>query len=88
MGALIGAVTPHLAIDEELSSTDLVALGVELRDVRTDAVAFFTIPTAGTGTSADGQSIVNLDWTALPAVQDAFRADTLDGVAQQLQAAG
>ncbi|ANP71467.1 LCP family protein [Cryobacterium arcticum] len=88
MGAVIGAVTPHLAIDDKLSSADLVALGVELRDVRADDVAFFTIPTAGTGTSADGQSIVNLDWTALPAVQEAFQSDTVGAMVQQAQAAG
>ncbi|WP_166787878.1 LCP family protein [Cryobacterium adonitolivorans] len=89
MGGVIEAVSPNLAIDEELSATDLVSLGVELRDVREGDVTFFTIPTAGTGTSADGQSIVNLDWAALPALQEAYRSDTLAGILQpQLQAAG
>lgn len=88
MGALIGAITPHLAIDETLSSTDLVNLGLDLRAVRTDDVTFFTIPTTGTGTSADGQSIVNLDWAALPALQEAYRSDALAGGLPQLQAIG
>ncbi|MGO4784657.1 LCP family protein [Cryobacterium sp. W22_MBD10_FK3] len=88
MGGVVDAVRPHLAIDEELSATALVNLGVELRDVRSSDVTFFTVPTAGTGTSADGQSIVNLDWTALPALQDAYRSDTLNEAVTQLQAAG
>ena len=88
MGGVIEAVSPNLAIDEELSATDLVSLGVELRDVREGDVSFFTIPTAGTGTSADGQSIVNLDWTALPALQEAYRSDTVAAVVRPLQAAG
>lgn len=89
MGAVVGAVTPHLAIDKELTSGDLVALGVAMRDVRADDVAFFTIPTNGTSgkTGVDGHAIVNIDWAALPALQDAFRADTLGGVVPQLQAA-
>ena len=88
MGGVVDAVRPHLAIDDELSATALVNLGVELRDVRSTDVTFFTIPTTGTGTSADGQSIVNLDWTALPALQDAYRSDTLNAALTGPQAAG
>jgi LCP family protein required for cell wall assembly len=88
MSALIDAVTPHLAIDSSLSSTDLVTLGLELSAVRADDVTFFTIPTNGTGTSADGQSIVNLDWSALPTLQEAYRSDSLVGGLPQLEAAG
>ena len=88
MGGVVDAVRPHLAIDDELSATALVNLGVELRDVRSTDVTFFTIPTTGTGTSADGQSIVNLDWTALPALQEAYRSDSVAAVVRPLQAAG
>jgi len=88
MGGVVEAVSPNLAIDEELSATDLVGLGMELREVREGDVSFFTIPTIGTGTSADGQSIVNLDWDALPALQEAYRSDSLSGVVPALQAAG
>nr|WP_297366257.1 LCP family protein [Cryobacterium sp.] len=90
VGSVIGAITPHLAIDEELTPVDLAALGVALREVRVDDVAFFTIPTAGTSgkIGVDGHAIVNLDWAAVPALQEAFRSDTLSGVVPQLQAAG
>jgi anionic cell wall polymer biosynthesis LytR-Cps2A-Psr (LCP) family protein len=90
VGAVIGAVIPHLAIDEELTPVDLAALGVALREVRVEDVAFFTIPTAGTSgrSGVDGHAIVNLDRAALPALQEAFRTDTLGGVVPQLQAAG
>jgi LCP family protein required for cell wall assembly len=90
VGAVIGAVTPHLAIDEELTSGDLAALGVAMRDVRAEDVSFFTIPTTGTGpgTGIEGHPIVNLDWAALPGLQEAFRSDTLGAVLPQLQAAG
>ena len=81
VSAVIGAVTEHLAVDDTLASTDLVGLGVELREVRADDVAFFTIPTLGPGTSPDGQVMIALDRAALPAVQDGFRSDTLDDLA-------
>jgi LCP family protein required for cell wall assembly len=87
MGTLITAVQPHLAVDDGLTSGSLAALGFELSQLRSDDVTFFTVPTTGTGTSADGQSIVNLDWAALPGVQEAFRADTVETVAQPLQSA-
>ncbi|WP_181397199.1 LCP family protein [Cryobacterium arcticum] len=88
MNGAIRALQTHIAVDNELSSVDLATLGVELANVRAGDITFFTIPTAGTGTSADGQSIVNLDWAALPGVQDAFWLDNLGGVAPHLQAAG
>lgn len=79
VGSVVGAVTPHLAIDEQLTSGDLVALGVAMREVRADDVAFFTIPTAGTDgrTTDEGHPIVNIDWGRLPGLQEAFRSDTL-----------
>jgi hypothetical protein len=78
MGAVIQAVQPHVAVDDGLTSGALAALGAELNGVRSEDVTFFTVPTTGTGTSADGQSIVNLDWAALPGVQEAFRVDTME----------
>jgi LCP family protein required for cell wall assembly len=88
MGAVIGAVQPHVAVDDGLTSGAVAALGAELSELRSEDVTFFTVPTAGTGTSPDGQSIVNLDWAALPGVQEAFRADAVESVVPQVQAAG
>jgi LCP family protein required for cell wall assembly len=87
-GALLNAVQPHVAVDDGLTSGAVVALGSELSGLQAEDVSFFTIPTSGTGTSPDGQSIVNINWDALPGVQDAFRADTLDAWAPQVQATG
>jgi anionic cell wall polymer biosynthesis LytR-Cps2A-Psr (LCP) family protein len=87
MGAVIQAVQPHVAVDDGLTAGALAALGAELNGLRSEDVAFFTVPTAGTGTSADGQSIVNLDWAALPGVQEAFRADTMETITPEVQEA-
>jgi LCP family protein required for cell wall assembly len=75
--SLVNSVTPFLAVDEGLTSAYLTGLAWELRAVREPEVEFFTMPTNGTGTSSDGQSIVNIDWSALAAVQNGFRTDTL-----------
>jgi LCP family protein required for cell wall assembly len=88
MGGVINAVQPHVAVDDGLTPGSLAALGVEISGLRAEDVTFFTIPTAGTGRSHDGQSIVNLDWEAIPGVQEGFRSDTLDVVASQVQASG
>ncbi|TFD63133.1 LytR family transcriptional regulator [Cryobacterium suzukii] len=85
---LIGAVAPHLAVDEGLDSAYVAGLAVELRDVRVGDVTLFTMPTNGTGTSPDGQSIVNIDWTALTAVQQGFQTDTLDAYQPEVQTIG
>lgn len=57
-----------------------------MRDLRSDDIVFFTSPTLGTGTSADGQSIVIPDPDALEQVRAAFQAGTLNEYAASLQA--
>ena len=78
VSGLIGAVAPFLAVDDGLNAAYAAGIGVELRDVRVDDVTFFTLPTTGTGTSPDGQSIVIIDQDKLTGVQKAFQTDTLD----------
>jgi LCP family protein required for cell wall assembly len=86
ISALIGAVAPFLAVDDGLNAAYAAGLGVELRDVRVGDVTFFTLPTTGTGTSPDGQSIVVIDQERLAAVQQAFQTDSLDAYQAEAQA--
>lgn len=72
------ALKPHLILDEGLDLGTAVALGYDMRDLRSDDIEFFTSPTLGTGTSADGQSIVLPDWAEMAKVQAAFQNGTLN----------
>ncbi|WP_166785463.1 LCP family protein [Cryobacterium cryoconiti] len=85
---LLETVTPFLAVDEGFDSAYLTALAWQLREVRQPQVTFFTMPTDGTGTSGDGQSIVNVDWDGLAAVREGFQTDTLAGYRPELQTLG
>lgn len=78
---VIGAVAPYLKVDSEFTSGYAGGLAVEMRGVRKADVDFFTIPTLGTGTSDDGQSIVVLDEAKLAQLREAFANDTLDSAA-------
>ncbi|TFC33833.1 LytR family transcriptional regulator [Cryobacterium sp. TMT2-14] len=82
---LVGAIAPYLAVDDGLDSSYVAGLAVELRDVRVGDVTFFTLPTTGTGTSPDGQSIVVIDQDKLKGVQKGFQTDTLDAVQPEVQ---
>lgn len=77
ISGLVSAISPYLTVDDGFTPLYVAGLGVELRSLRSDDLTFFTAPTAGTGTSLDGQSIVNLDPARMPLVQEAFRTDTL-----------
>ena len=61
---LVGAIAPYMAVDEGLNSAYAAGLGFELRDIRSDDVTFFTLPTLGSGT-VNGQSIVKVDFEQL-----------------------
>jgi LCP family protein required for cell wall assembly len=77
VSALVDAVAPHLTVDDGLDAGFIAGLAFEMRSVRPNDLHFFTAPTAGIATSADGQSIVNVDWDRVPELQEAFREDAL-----------
>jgi polyisoprenyl-teichoic acid--peptidoglycan teichoic acid transferase len=83
LSKLTDTVSPYVTVDSSLNAGKVGALAVELRDVRAADVTSFTLPTLGTGTSADGQSIVVRDDAAVAKIADALKNDTLGGYVQQ-----
>lgn len=73
---LVSELSPHLIVDSGFNAVFAGSLAVQVRDVRSNDVTFFTLPTTGTGTIA-GQSVVLIDQDELPRVREAFRNDTL-----------
>jgi LCP family protein required for cell wall assembly len=88
IGALVSAIAPYLVVDSGFDAAYVGQLALELHDVTPTDVSFFTAPTSGTGTSSDGQSIVNVDWDAFVAVKAAFQSDSAEDFAALAAAAG
>jgi len=74
---LIKTVLPHVTLDASFTSTTLEDLASSLRNTAPGRGVFFTLPTAGTGFSADGQSIVLPDKSGIAAVAAALAAGRL-----------
>ncbi|WP_432393336.1 LCP family protein [Pseudarthrobacter sp. L19] len=74
---LVGAMSPYISVDKSLDAATIAGLAVDLKDVRAQNVVMFTLPTSGTGTSADGQSIVLPNPDAIAHITDAMTKDTL-----------
>lgn len=87
LSKLVDTVSPYVSVDASLDAGKAAALAVELRDVRASNVTSFTLPTLGTGTSADGQSIVLRDDAAIAGIRDALKQDTLGTYLEQSGAA-
>ena len=64
-----------VAVDESFRLNQMQSLALETRHLHSNDIAFMTVPTAGTGTSADGQSIVTLDADADAPLFKAFAED-------------
>ncbi|WP_323277427.1 LCP family protein [Sinomonas terricola] len=75
--AIIAVAAPHLVVDQHFDPTTLAALAYALRGVDPASSVFFTLPTAGTGTSPDGQSIVVPDYRGIAEVSAALASDGL-----------
>jgi LCP family protein required for cell wall assembly len=75
----VTATSDHLSTDAGLTFSRLVELGWSLRNVRSDDLVTFTVPTAGSGTSPDGQSIVTLNGLEVASLSQALRSDDVDG---------
>lgn len=82
ISAAVERFAPFLTFDDSLGSGDLAALAWSLRDVRGDDVQTSTMPSAGAGTSDDGQSVVWPDWEGIRSVGRGIRTGTLDEVLQ------
>ncbi len=74
---VVEEISPFLTVDEGFDSGYLIKLLPSLRNLRSSDIVFFTAPTAGVGTSADGQSIILLDWDRMAELKKAFETDTL-----------
>lgn len=81
VSSMIDAVAPYLKVDAGFTSGYLAGLALELRSLRKSDITFFTMPTLGTGTSDDGQSIVVVDPVQLTRLRVAFANDALDAAA-------
>lgn len=67
----------HLVVDSGLTAAAAGRLAFELRGLKPEGILTFTLPTAGTGTSPDGQSIVRLDETRMSVLKNALTHDDL-----------
>lgn len=74
---VVDRMAPFVAVDSSLDAQTVGALAISLRSVRTADIDFFTLPNLGTGTSADGQSIVVKDDAAIERIAAALQADDL-----------
>lgn len=77
LDAFLRATSSAVALDSGFGVDDLRTLAFHLRGLRSDDLTFLTVPTAGTGRSSDGQSIVLLDEPAADALWQALQEDTV-----------
>lgn len=75
--SFLETVTSTVAVDEEFTIERMQSLALDYRDLRAADIAFMTVPTSGTDTSPDGQSIVVLDAAADAPLFEAFASDTV-----------
>lgn len=79
---LVDKVAPYISVDQGLDAAVVGNLAVSLKSVRGGDVISFTLPTLGTGTSADGQSVVLSDDAAIAAIAQALTDDSLASYAK------
>ncbi|WP_431220038.1 LCP family protein [Leifsonia xyli] len=71
----------YVKVDQGFSLQAMLGLAASMRLSGMSSIHTFTLPTAGTGRSADGQSIVNVDEAAVARLRTALATDTLGSFA-------
>lgn len=74
---IYNSLKDYVSVDDGLGVGTLVDLGTSLRGISSADITMLTAPYAGTGTSADGQSIVLLDTETMAEISKAFQSDTV-----------
>lgn len=80
---VVEAGTRYLTVDAGLSTKKMRSLGLSLRGLRGDDIAFVTVPVAGFGRTSAGASIVRLDTARLSELSKALRQDTMSSYQPQ-----
>jgi len=75
--AFAAAAGSSVRVDQGFDVPAMLSLAASMRLSGLSSVHTFTLPTAGTGTSADGQSIVNVDPAALARLRTALADDAV-----------
>ncbi|WP_285114212.1 LCP family protein [Leifsonia sp. fls2-241-R2A-40a] len=75
--AFAAATGSYVSVDQGFGLQTMLGLAASMRLSGLSSIHTFTLPTAGTGTSADGQSIVNVDPAAIAQLRTALANDTL-----------
>lgn len=83
---IVDTISPFLTVSDGMDSGYIRGLVPKMVGVSRSDIHMFTVPTNGTGTSADGQSIVVADESAMKEIGDAIDDGTLDEHYQQLAA--
>ena len=71
------AAGSSVKVDQGFGMQEMLQLAASMRLSGASSIHSFTLPTAGTGTSADGQSIVNVDQGAVARLRTALADDAL-----------
>ncbi|MGP4966594.1 LCP family protein [Glutamicibacter ardleyensis] len=74
---IIDTVSPYLTFDLDFDAATIVGLGMQLKNVDTGNLEMFTMPTAGSSTSPDGQSIELASELAVAQISEALQTDTM-----------
>lgn len=74
---IVDKVSPYLTFDSEFDAATMVGLGMQLKNVDTEKLGMFTMPTAGSSTSTDGQSIELASELAVAQISEALQTDTM-----------
>ncbi len=77
ISSFVGAVSQHLSLDRSFDLSAIISLSLSVKDITQSHIHFFSAPTAGVDTSADGQSIVKLDEAAAKKLRVALQEDTV-----------
>lgn len=75
---VVDLTSPFISRDASLDFSTIAGLAFDIRNIRPSDIRFATMPTAGTGWSADRQSIVLVDEKGLASVQKALQEDSLN----------
>lgn len=73
----ITTLAPYFTVDAQFTTDAMIKLGLGLSGLKSSGIKSLMAPTTGTGTSADGQSIVIPDDAALADLSDALRNDDM-----------
>ncbi|WP_218220125.1 LCP family protein [Nesterenkonia sp. Act20] len=82
---IVNGIVPYLSVDDGLDADTIASYALEMRDMRSEDIHMFTIPTGDLATTASGAQVILKDEETLELLQRSLKNENMEGFLEYVE---